>query len=203
MRIRRRWARRLLRVLGFQVETTGVAPDYPCLIVANHRSYIDPIILLREVDAYPVAKAEVSGWPVIGQGAKMAGILYVKRESASSRGETLRLIGEKIAEGFQVLIFPEGTTSDLTGTLPFRKGGFQLAARAGFPVVPVAFLFEDPADYWIGDDTFLRHALRRFGEKNLRVKVCYGPVMKGDDAEVLMEEAQAWINDRLMAKADK
>lgn len=197
MRIRRRWARRILSVLGFRITTTGTPPDFPCLIVGNHRSYIDPIILLREVDAYPVAKAEVASWPVLGKGAQMAGILYVKRESASSRGETLRLMGEKIAAGFPVLIFPEGTTSDLPGTMPFRKGGFQLAARSGFSVVPVAFLFEDPADYWVGNDTFLGHALRRFGEKELRIKVQYGPGMRGADAEVLMEEARVWIEGQL------
>ena len=198
MRIRQRWARRLLPAVGIEIETEGEAPDFPCLIVGNHRSYLDPILLLRDVFAYPVAKAEVAGWPVIGKGARMAGILYLQRESAASRSDILRLIGRRIEAGFQVMIFPEGTTSGLPGTLPFRKGAFQLAARSGFAIVPVAFLFADPADYWIGDDTFAEHAGRRFREKRIQVKMCYGPVLRGDDADVLMNGAREWIEARLM-----
>jgi 1-acyl-sn-glycerol-3-phosphate acyltransferase len=197
MRIRRRWARNLLPTVGIRVETHGDIPDYPCLIVGNHRSYLDPIVLLRDVDAYPVAKAELADWPIIGKGARMAGILYLQRESAASRGEILRLMGRRIEAGFQVIIFPEGTTSGLPGTLPFRKGGFQLAARSGIPVVPVALCFADPADYWVGHESFGGHAARRFGEKRIDLTLFYGPPMQHEDAEVLMAEARAWIEERL------
>lgn len=200
MRIRRRWARRLMRVMGIHIEVHGTPPDYPCLIVGNHRSYLDPIILLCDVDAYPVAKAELAGWPIIGKGARMAGILYVQRESAASRSDTLRLIDRRIQAGFPVIIFPEGTTSDLPGTLPFRRGGFQLAARSGFPVVPVAFCFADPADFWINDDTFAGHAVRRFGEKRIDIQLFWGPTLQGEDADALMNGARDWIEDRLTAK---
>ena len=199
MRVRRRWARRLLPAVGIEIETQGEIPDYPCLLVGNHRSYLDPIILLRDVDAYPVAKAELAGWPVIGKGARMAGILYLQRENSASRSDILRLIGRRIEAGFQVMIFPEGTTSGLPGTLPFRKGAFQLAARSGFPVVPVALCFADKADFWIEKETFLGHAGRRFREKTIRVKVFYGPPMHGADADALLEGARGWIEERLAA----
>ena len=198
MRIRRRWARRLLPAVGTQIETEGNAPDFPCLLVGNHRSYLDPIILLRDVDAYPVAKAEVATWPVLGKGARMAGILSLQRENSASRSDILRLIGRRIEAGFQVIIFPEGTTSGLPGTLPFRKGAFQLAARSGFPVVPVAFCFADEKDFWIENESFLTHAKRRFLEKTIRVKVIYGPTLQGDDADALMEEARGWIEGKLL-----
>ena len=198
MRIRRRWARRLLPAVGTQIETEGNVPDFPCLLVGNHRSYLDPIILLRDVDAYPVAKAEVASWPVLGKGARMAGILYVQRENSASRSDILRLIGRRIEAGFQVMIFPEGTTSGLPGTLPFRKGAFQLAARSGFPVVPVALFFADEKDFWIENESFLTHAKRRFLEKTIRVKVIYGPTLQNTDADTLMEEARGWIEGKLL-----
>ena len=197
MRIRQRWARKLLSTMGIRIETKGTAPDFPCLLVGNHRSYLDPIILLRDVDAYPVAKAEMAGWPIIGKGARMAGILYVERENSASRSDILRLIGRRIEAGFQVMIFPEGTTSDLPGTLPFRKGAFQLAARSEFPVVPVALCFADTADFWVGKESMPAHASRRFREKTIHVTVHYGPTLQSDDADALMEEARGWIEEKL------
>lgn len=198
MTVRRRWARNLLSGVGLRTENEGVAPEFPCLIVANHRSYLDPILILRDVDGYPVAKAELAGWPVIGKGAQMAGILYLRREDSGSRASIIRQMEDKIREGFPVIIFPEGTTSGLPGTLPFKRGVFQLAARAAIPVVPAALVFSDSQDYWIGKDTFMSHAGRRFREKKIHVKVCYGPVLRDDDPEELLAKSKNWIETRLL-----
>ena len=121
--------------------------------------------MLRDVDAFPVAKAEIANWPVIGKGAAMAGILYLRREDARSRAGTLVQIQEVVEQGNPVIIFPEGTTSALPGTLPFKPGVFRLAAKTGIPVVPVAVSFHDPLDYWVGEEGFLSHAGRRFRKK--------------------------------------
>lgn len=197
MHIRRRWADRLLRGIGVRLNLIGVAPAEPCIIVANHRSYLDPILMLRQVDAYPVAKAELANWPVIGKGAKLAGILYLKRESAKSRAGTLLQIQQVIDAGFSVIIFPEGTTSGLPGTLPFKKGIFLMAAKARIPVVPVAVCFEDTRDFWVGRESFLSHAARRFREKNIHVALHYGNPVVSDDPEILRETAQNWISTQL------
>lgn len=198
MKVRRRWARTLLDKAGVRGENEGVAPDFPCLLVSNHRSYLDPILMLRDVDGYPVAKAELAGWPVIGKGAQMAGILYLRREHSGSRANILRQMEDKVRDGFSVIIFPEGTTSGLKGTLPFKKGVFQLAAKSGAPVVPVALVFSDHNDYWIGKESFMSHAGRRFREKTIRVKVCYGPAFQGDQPEELLAQTKNWIETRLL-----
>lgn len=200
MRIRKRWARTLLKQVGLDIDVDGAPPDFPCLVVSNHRSYLDPILLLRDLNGYPVAKAELAKWPIIGKGAKMAGILYLRRDSAGSRSGTLRQMLEKLEAGFPVIIFPEGTTSGIRGTLPFKKGGFKLAAQANIPVVPVALVFADKRDFWIGKVSFLRHAGNRFGEKRLAVKLCYGPAIFDKDPEVLLRESQNWINSQLEAQ---
>lgn len=198
MRIRRRWARTLLKRVGVRMEREGAAPDFPCVVVSNHRSYLDPILMLCDVDGYPVAKAELSEWPLIGKGAKMAGILYLHRDHSGSRASTLRLMEGKVREGFPVIIFPEGTTSGLSGTLPFKKGVFQLAAKSNIPVVPVALIFADKEDFWLGEETFLSHAGRRFREKEILTKVCYGPVLQNNDPEKLLDAARNWIENRLL-----
>lgn len=199
MRIRRRWARRLLYTAGVRIDVEGVAPGETCLLVSNHRSYLDPILLLRNVDAYPVAMAEISKWPMLGKGARLAGILYVDRERPGSRSATLLRMAEKMKAGFSIILFPEGTTSGLAGTLPFKKGAFQMAAKHSFSVAPVALCFDDPDDFWITEETFLTHAQRRFKEKYIRVKICYGETIQSDDPEALLTQAQQWIDHQLLA----
>lgn len=198
MRVRRRWARKLISGVGVRGNTTGTPPDFPCIIVSNHRSYLDPILMLRDVNGFPVAKAELENWPVIGKGAKPAGILYLRRDNSGSRVNILRQIEEKVTEGFPVIIFPEGTTSGLSGTLPFKKGVFQLAARTGIPIVPVALMFHDEQDFWVGKEGFMSHAGRRFREKNIWVDVHYGPAFQSDNAELLLSGARNWIETRLL-----
>ncbi|MCC7466830.1 MAG: 1-acyl-sn-glycerol-3-phosphate acyltransferase [Saprospiraceae bacterium] len=198
MRIRRKWARRLLPAIGVKLTVSGTIPEGPCLLVANHRSYLDPILILQDVDVFPVAKAELAKWPLIGKGAAMAGILYLKREETGSRVGTLKQMIDKIQSGFPVLIFPEGTTSSRPDTLPFKKGGFKMAAQNGIPVVPAVICFPDPADFWVGKTTFLAHAAKRFVEPEIRVSVVYGNAMTHTDAGYLLEQAQSWINQTLI-----
>jgi 1-acyl-sn-glycerol-3-phosphate acyltransferase len=198
MAVRRQWARRLLDGVGVRVTVEGEAPAGACIVVSNHRSYLDPVLVLRDLPVFPVAKAELADWPLIGRGAQHAGILYLKREHAGSRSSTLRAVADVTTQGYPVLIYPEGTTSGLVhGTLPFKKGIFQLAARLQLPVVPVALRFADPRDFWIGHDTFFGHVRRRFVERHIDVAVYYGPALRSDDGEYLRAEAQAWIENAL------
>lgn len=199
MRIRRKWARRLLPAVGVRLSVRGTIPEGPCLLVANHRSYLDPILILQDVDVFPVAKAELAKWPLIGKGAAMAGILYLKREETGSRVGTLKQMIDKIQSGFPVLIFPEGTTSSRSDTLPFKKGAFKMAAQNGIPTVPVAICFSNPADYWVGKTTFLAHAAKRFAEPEIQVSVVYGNAVSNPDAGFLLEQTQSWINQTLGA----
>jgi len=198
MRIRQRWAQKLLPGIGVQVQTSGTPPDFPCILMSNHRSYLDPAVLVRDTNAYGVSKAEVAKWPIIGFGAKVSGVLFLKRESVESRKITLQGIAEKLQEGFPVLLFPEGTTHSQPTTSSFKPGGFKLAAAEGFPIVPVAIDYGSAEDHWIGKDTFLPHFIRRFGERELNVKVSYGEAIWSDDPQVLLNDAKIWIDAELL-----
>lgn len=197
LRIRRTWARRLLPQLGIQLHVSGTPPDFPCILAANHRSYLDPAIIAHDVLGYGVAKAEVAGWPVIGWGARVAGVIFLRRESATSRKTALSGIAEKIREGHPVILFVEGTTHTNPTTVDFKPGAFKLAASEGFAVVPAAIEFHDPDDCWIGDDTFLPHLLRRFTIKRKQAYVRYGPTFRGEDWEELMRRTKNWIDSEL------
>jgi 1-acyl-sn-glycerol-3-phosphate acyltransferase len=197
MRIRKEWVRQLLPAIGVRIDVQGNIPDYPCILMANHRSYLDPALLVHDVIACPVSKAEVANWPIVGHGARATGVLFLQRESASSRKKTLNGIADKILEGNAVILFPEGTTHADPQCRQFRLGGFKLAAQEQVPIVPVAIEYRSTADYWIGDDTFLAHFVRRFSEKEMLVYVRYGQPIESTDPEYLMEKAQTWINGEL------
>ncbi len=198
MSIRQKWAHILLNRVGVSLSVVGQAPTSPCIIVANHRSYLDPILMLCHVHAYPVAKAELANWPLIGKGAQLAGILYLKRDHSGSRANTLKLMSQKLEEGFSIIIFPEGTTSDLRGCLPFKKGAFQVASRLGIPVVPLAIHYPDPADYWVGSESFLSHGFRRFQQKKINVTIFYGNMLVHPEADFLLNQSRQWIENQLV-----
>ncbi|HMX38758.1 MAG TPA: lysophospholipid acyltransferase family protein [Saprospiraceae bacterium] len=197
MRIRQQWLDGLLPRLGVRVQVSGEPPDFPCLLMANHRSYLDPVVIVHRVLAFPVAKAEVAEWPIIGYGARLTGVLFVKRESRESRKNTLHMIGEKLRDGHQVLLFPEGTSGAQPLTQPFRPGGFEVAAAAGIPVVPVAVHYREPRDHWVGDDTFIRHFLERFGEREMHMALHFGPTVPPSTGPQMMATTQGWIDHTL------
>ena len=180
LRIRRSWARRLLPHLGIRMHVKGTPPDFPCILAANHRSYLDPAVLAHDILGYGVAKAEVAGWPVIGWGARVAGVIFLQREDPASHKMALEGIAEKIREGFPVIVFVEGTTHTHPTTIDFKPGSFKLAAGEGFAIVPAAIECRSPEDYWVGSDTFLPHLLRRLAVREKHTYVHYGPAIRGD-----------------------
>ncbi|MCB0525514.1 MAG: 1-acyl-sn-glycerol-3-phosphate acyltransferase [Lewinellaceae bacterium] len=197
MRIRRKWARNLLPNLGVKVMVEGNPPDYPCILMANHRSYLDPAVVVHDAIACPVSKAEVAKWPLIGYGAKVSGVIFLKRESRHSRKRTLQGIADKVAEGYPVLLFPEGTTHAELLCRTFKPGGFRLAAQHKIAIVPVAIEYQSAEDCWIGNDTFLPHFMRRFALPEMPVMVRYGKRIDSEDPDYLIKTSTDWINEQL------
>ncbi len=198
---RKKCIRKLVKVLGTRIKRSGTPPapgKGPYLFVGNHRSYFDPIVVLADVTALPISKAEVARWPFIGFAARQTGVLFVKRERFESRKKTLEAMREKLQQGYSILLFPEGTTSE-TGhkLLPLRPGSFRLAAELNIPVVPFAIEYQNPGDAWIGDDTFIPHFFRCFGKKHTHISLSYGPPIQNSDPEKLREEVRAWIDGEL------
>ncbi|MEZ4685452.1 MAG: lysophospholipid acyltransferase family protein [Bacteroidia bacterium] len=174
LRIRRRWIRFFMPVLGVELHIEGEPPTEPGIIAGNHLSYLDPVAVLHDALALPVAKAEVSKWPVIGGLAKGTGILFVERGNRESRASTREAIRDAVQVGRIILNYPEGTTHAEPFTLPFRKGIFYVAAAEGFPVYPVAIWYGRKEAAWIDDDTFLPHFIRTFRHKKLDILLRYG-----------------------------
>lgn len=197
VQIRQNWTRLFLPAIGVRIRVSGTPPDFPCIVMCNHRSYLDPAVLACDVFGMPVSKAEVSKWPVIGYGARITGTLFLTRDSQQSRKYILTEIAVKVKEGIPIMLFPEGTSHNEPLSRPFKRGGFQLAAQHNIPIIPAAIEYGSPADYWIGEDTFLPHFIRRFGEKNMRVAVRYGEPIQSEDPDFLLRETQEWIDAQI------
>ncbi|MDX2279472.1 MAG: lysophospholipid acyltransferase family protein [Saprospiraceae bacterium] len=198
IRTRHRLTRWFLPKIGVRLHIQGNSPDTIGIFVCNHRSYLDPAIIACNTFFLPISKAEVANWPILGYCARISGVLFLKRENTGSRKVILDGIGEQLQAGMPILLFPEGTTHAKPNTVDFRPGSFLLAARIGFPVIPVMIEYQNPADYWLDTDSFLAHFIRRFGEKEIHVHVHYGSPMQDTDGLALMQTAKNWIDAELL-----
>ncbi|WP_020566706.1 lysophospholipid acyltransferase family protein [Neolewinella persica] len=197
LRLRKEWVGYLLRWMGVRIMVEGTLPEGGGLLVSNHRSYLDPVVLLRDVRAIAVAKKEVLDWPIIGYGARISGAIFVDRSNKESRHKTREAIGEVIRNGYFIINYPEGTTHGELRTIRFNPGAFVEAMEEKSPVYPVATDFRNPDDAWAGDETFLPHFIRCFGKRHTDVRIRYGPRLHGDSAEAILAQSQAFIDRAL------
>jgi 1-acyl-sn-glycerol-3-phosphate acyltransferase len=165
---------RLCTAHDFRLVVEGAPPPGPHVLVTNHLSYLDPIVLCARYPLAPIAKAEVDDWPLIGACGRAHGVMFVRRAEPHSGAVVLRNAARALAAGVPVLNFPEGTTTDGGPLLPFKRGIFGLAGRAGVPVVPAALIFADPAAHWVGGELFLPHYFRTAARPGMVVTIRYG-----------------------------
>ncbi len=188
-----RAAQTALGLHGVQLQVTGRLSSSPAVIVANHESWLDALVMLALLPAVPLAKREVLSWPVIGPMASSFGAVFVRRGDAHSGAVALRHLRQALSQGRTVVGFPEGTTS-ANGVLPFRRGLFGLALHARVPVVPVALAWRDPRAAWVGNDAFVPHWLSLCHGDPLHVDVRVGrPLLPGAEPDHLAEAAREQI----------
>jgi len=135
------WSRYGLLIAGVNLEVEGaelVPRDRPLIFMGNHQSNFDIMALFH---AIPIrfnwlAKEELFRVPFFGPSIKSAGYIPINRGDGRDALKSLDRAAKLISAGTSVTIFPEGTRSTDGHLLPFKRGGFILAAKAGVPVVP-------------------------------------------------------------------
>lgn len=140
-RLKRRWSRRLLSVLGVELRVAGGSPQG--LLVANHISFLDIFVINAVKPVAFVSKDEVRRWPLIGWLATRADTIFLERGSRSAAQRARAALVERLAAGDRAAIFPEGTTTNGEKVLPFHGALFQAAIDAGAPVTPLALRYFD------------------------------------------------------------
>jgi lyso-ornithine lipid O-acyltransferase len=173
-----RWCKQTLPKLGVIVESVGPIP-FSGLLVSNHLSYLDIMVYSAITPCIFVSKKEVKSWPVFGTLATMAGTVYINRKRNADAHRVRNEVAEALREGLLVVVYPEGTSSDGSGVLPFKPALFQSAVEAQAEITPahIHYWLEDgdprtDVAYW-GNMSFLPHLLKLLGKSPIQARVTF------------------------------
>jgi 1-acyl-sn-glycerol-3-phosphate acyltransferase len=176
------WAQDMLGLMHITLHVSGQPPARgPVLLVSNHISWLDILVLHAAGYCRFVSKADVKRWPVVGTLATAAGTLYIERESRRDAMRVVHHMTEHLRTGDVVAVFPEGTTGDGITLLPFHANLLQAAIAADVPALPVALRFIDGrtgktsfAPSFVGDETLVGSLWRTLSTNSLVAEVNYG-----------------------------
>lgn len=198
---------RLVSALPFKLRLIGEHPDRPMLWIANHLSWTDiPLLGMLSPMSF-LAKAEVRQWPLLGWLASEAGTAFIQRGAGESQQLNRQLAGH-LQKGGNVLIFPEGTTTDGSSLRPFYSRLLSCAIETGTAIQPVAvrYLRDGKSDLitpFIGDDDLLSHLFRLLAEDTATVEIhLLAPVeSRGMDRTGLSRRCHSAISAALYGNA--
>jgi len=178
------WTRMILWIFGIRLEITGQLPDGPCLVVSNHISWMDINLLHALWPMWLVAKSEIRDWPLIGRMAGLAGTIFIKRGSESSRRRVNRRMAALLKCGERVGIFPEAGINTEAGVGRFHARLFAAAIRADVPVVPVAIRYYRDGDLhdvmvFAPGENFFMNLLRLLAQPPCSGQLMIGAPLRG------------------------
>ena len=201
--------RRCCRLLGFRVEASGrKSTVHPTLYASNHVSYIDIMVLGSLIEGSFVAKAEVASWPLYGWLAKLQRSVFVERRGRAALAHRDEMSG-RLERGDDLILFPEGTSSDGNRVLPFKSALFSVAEQRprgeALLVQPISIAYTRldgmpmgrylrPLFAWYGDMDMASHLWHAVGLGQVTVTVEFHPLVTIDDLgsrKALSEHCQA------------
>lgn len=146
--------------------------------MANHVSWLDPLVIAAIVPSRPLAKGEIAGWPVVGRLVAGAGALFIDRGRLSALPATVGAVAGALRAGDTVVAFPEGTTWCGRGMGGFRPAVFQAAIDAGAAVLPATLRYLEGTRLstrgcYVGEDSLLASLRRVAATRHLAVEVTF------------------------------
>ncbi len=221
-RTARLWHKIACRLLGFRITVAGTAPaagKAGVLLVANHASWLDILVLGSVAEVSFIAKDDVKTWPVFGQLARLQDCLFVSREKRTEVATQTESLAARLERGDTMVLFPEGTTSCGNFVRPFKSALFgALAASGRHKVQPVAIAYVGvdglpmgryfrPLATWPGTLELAPHLSRILREGRLDIVVTFGAtetVAPGFDRKALAgrmeEQVRAMMSDALLGR---
>lgn len=172
-------SRGVLASLGIHTHVQGRPPEHG-LLVSNHLSYLDILILSAAAPCFFVSKAEIGRWPYFGWAARAGGTIFLVRANRASADATAAEMAERLGLGVPVLLFPEGTSTDGSRVLRFHARLMQPAVDAGVPVTAAAVRYTIEGGVperelcWYGDEAFLPHLWKALGTAGFSAEVRFG-----------------------------
>jgi len=174
-------ARRILRSLDIEYRVDG-QPATRGLVVCNHLSYIDILLLSAVMPCFFVAKIEIGGWPFFGKAARCGGTIFVDRSSLASAQSVAEQMTErlKLPIPVPVLLFPEGTSTDGSEVIRFHSRLIDPATSLGVPITTAAVRYAvgdgtpERELCWYGDETFVNHLWKVLGVGGFEADLRFG-----------------------------
>ena len=204
-----RWSQQVLASLQIQVHSKQPPrPGFAGLVVANHLSWLDILVLQSLLPGVFIAKSEVRRWPVVGFLAAACATIFVNRSSPRSARAMVEHSAAAMAQGDAVIVFPEGTSSNGEDLGSFHANIFESAIRAQAPVQLLTLKYLDTATgevaeaaHFVGDMSLLSSLQRVIGSSSIQAHVQLGECLsaQGHSRKSLAQHAHQKIRASLLA----
>jgi lyso-ornithine lipid O-acyltransferase len=156
------------------------------VIIANHVSYVDGIVLGSIFPILFVSKREVKRWPIVGQWNILCGTIFINRQRKEEVGSLVDEMTRKLKQETNILLFPEGTSTNGEKLLPFQTVPLAAPLRSRSIIVPATIAYKNIDDapvtaanrdliYWYGDMDFVSHFWKLLALRNVDVLVTIQP----------------------------
>lgn len=191
-------ARAILKVLDIGIQVEG-QPPICGLVVSNHLSYLDIILISAAMPCFFVAKMEIGSWPFFGRAARSGGTIFLDRSSLASANAVAEQMVERLKLPIPVLLFPEGTSTDGTQVLRFHSRLIDPATAIGAPITAAAIRYVIDGGVaerelcWYGDVGFTAHLWKVLGVKGFAARLHFGQPRIYSDRRVAADETHAEI----------
>jgi 1-acyl-sn-glycerol-3-phosphate acyltransferase len=188
-RLNRNFTLLLRLILNIKVTVTGDEGQLErggYVIIANHVSYVDGIVLGSIFPILFVSKREVKSWPIVGQWNTLCGTIYINRQHKEQVGVLVEEMTRKLRQEANLLLFPEGTSTSGEKMLPFQTVPLAAPLRNRSIIVPVTLTYkaidEQPVSaanrdfvYWYGDMEFVSHFWNLLALRSVEILVTIQP----------------------------
>lgn len=184
------WAMTNCKMLGLRISIDGSYRDSEYgFTVCNHVSYLDIFALGSIRPSVFISKHEVKDWPLFGWLSRIAGTIFIDRKSKKAALTALAEMEQMIKQKINIVLFPEGTTSDGYVLKEFKSPLFDLPAKARIPVIPVSLRYigidshpinsksEMDIIAWYGDMKLLPHIWNVLGHRQINLTLFFNPVI--------------------------
>lgn len=189
------FCRGLLVVLGVETDVRGRPESGPVLVVANHVSWLDVILLRAQLPAAFIAKSEVARWPLVGALVARTGNLFVERYNIFACYRSLPTLEAEL-QVRSVVVFPEATTTPGSDCAPYHGMFLESAVRTRRRVQPVVLRYLGPDGApctvapFVGDDSLLGSLLGILSAPRVRARVVWQATMPGRDRRQVAQECR-------------
>ncbi len=165
----------MLRILGVHMQQVTPLPSLDnskgSVLIANHRSMLDiPVLLSLYPDAHFVSRHDLAHWPLIGRGAREAGVIFVDRQNPLSGQATIAAMRDALKQKQRVIIFPEGGAVGDDQLKPFRRGIWVAAQDLDVNWIAAGLAY--PPDATFGDRSIAKHLMQISKRPSTAVSIC-------------------------------